>query len=214
MKYLQKKAETVDFQTATSTSVHSMRPPTLTKLYPLLIVTLLGPCGRTLPTSSEPLTSASNGNSGPATSDLRARALDNWYTCFDGKATDHRRARFNDCARAAAQLPNLIEPSTFHRGGDAGTDPYALPTTKVHNSCQIKVDLRFGRPDESSWVAINVALSKIMAACSGGYGAYETTGGEILAGKGNFILVTVEKTTRAAALALGTSQNSTAAVDE
>ncbi len=53
-----------------------------------------------------------------------------------------------------------------------------------------------------------------MAACSGGYGAYETTGGEILAGKGNFILVTVEKTTRAAALALGTSQNSTAAVDE
>lgn len=53
-----------------------------------------------------------------------------------------------------------------------------------------------------------------MAACSGGYGAYETTGGEILAGNGNFIMVTVEKATRAAVLALGASQNSTAVVDE
>ncbi|KAI4228569.1 MAG: hypothetical protein L6R36_001522 [Xanthoria steineri] len=191
-----------------------MRPATLSKLYPLLIVTILGACCRTLPTLSEPSSWASSRDSSPATSDLRARAVDNWYTCFDAKGTDHRRARFNDCARAAAQLPNLIEPSTFHRGGDAGTDPYALPTTKVHNSCQIKVDLRFGRPDESSWVAINVALSKIMAACSGGYGAYETTGGEILAGNGNFIMVTVEKATRAAVLALGASQNSTAVVDE
>lgn len=42
-----------------------------------------------------------------------------------------------------------------------------------------------------------------MAACSAGYGASETTGGEIAAGNENFIIVTVEKTTQAAALALG-----------
>ncbi|KAI4253996.1 MAG: hypothetical protein L6R42_007357 [Xanthoria sp. 1 TBL-2021] len=199
---------------ATSTRIHSMRPLTWSNLYAFLIVTLLGACCRTLPTSSEPSSSPSNNKSSPATSNLKVRALDNWFACFDAKATSHRRARFNDCARAAAQLPNLIELNVFHRGGDPGTDPYALPKIKVHKSCQINIDLRFGRPDESSWIAINVAVSKIMAACSAGYGASETTGGELAAGNENFIIVTVEKTTQAAALALGGRQNSTAVASE
>ncbi|KAI4252459.1 MAG: hypothetical protein L6R42_007954 [Xanthoria sp. 1 TBL-2021] len=191
-----------------------MRPPTRSNLYALLIVTLLGACCRTLPTSSEPSSSAINDSSNPATANLKVRALDTWFTCFDAKATSYRRARFNDCARAAAQLSNLIEPNVFHRGGDPGTDPYALPRIKVHNSCQIKIGLRFGRPDESSWIAINVAVSKIMAACSAGYGASETTGGELAGGNENFIIVTVEKTTPAAGLALGARQNSTAVASE
>ena len=127
----------------------------------------------------------------------------------------HRRAKYNDCARAAAQLPNLIEARTFHRGGDLEHDPYALPKIKVHNSCQIKVDSRFGRADETSWLGIDMALTKIMAACSGGYGQHETTGGEIVAGSQDFIIVTVERTSsRALKAAAAASGNDTAVATE
>ncbi|KAL8669978.1 MAG: hypothetical protein Q9168_005457 [Polycauliona sp. 1 TL-2023] len=188
-------------------SVLNMRPTTaLSNIYAWVFTTLLAACCHTLPTS-ESSSSVRNHALNPITSNLQARALRNWYTCFDTKTTEQRRARHNDCARAATQLPNLIDPKVFHRGGDPGTDPYALPQVQFHNTCQIKVDLRFGRSDESSWLAINLAVSKIMDACSGGYGAFETTGGEIAAGNRDFVLVTVE---RKLASVLGQTQNTTA----
>lgn len=135
------------------------------------------------------------------------------YKCFDTRATMYRRAKFNDCAHALAQLPNLIEAKTFHTGGDPDADPYALPKIEVYHSCQVKVDLRFGRSDESSWLAINIATSKIMHACSLGYGHSQTTGGQITAGKESFIIITVE-TTQARVSEPGVSQNNTAVAKE
>ncbi|KAL8768191.1 MAG: hypothetical protein Q9209_005500 [Squamulea sp. 1 TL-2023] len=179
----------------------------LSSILHTLVAVLLVTCTRALPTSSG-LPSADSSEASVPTSKLKTRALDNWYSCFDTKATIYRRAKYNDCARAAAQLPNLIEAKTFHRGGDLATDPYALPKVKIHNSCQIRVDLRFGRSDESSWLGINIAMSKIMAACSSGYGQYEATGGEIVTGSQDFIIISVEKT-QPGALELGASQNST-----
>ncbi|KAL8919106.1 MAG: hypothetical protein Q9172_005136 [Xanthocarpia lactea] len=151
-----------------------------------LIGTLLIFCLEKVPTSSAFPASTSE-NKGWS-------SLNNLYACFDTGTTVRRRAKFNDCARAAAKLPNLVEAKTFHRGEDSDNDPYALPKVMIHNSCQIKIDLRFGRSDESSWLGINVATSKIMAACSSGYGQYTTTGGETFAGTGGFIVVTVERT--------------------
>ncbi|KAL8995255.1 MAG: hypothetical protein Q9169_004961 [Polycauliona sp. 2 TL-2023] len=180
-----------------------MRPETLPSLWAFIITTLLALACSTLPLSgsSDDLSSTSP--------NIKARALNNWFTCFDTKTTDQRRAKFNDCARAAAQLPNLIDAKLFHRGGDPGSDPYSLPQVRVHNSCQVKVDLRFGRSDESSWLAINMVLSKIMAACSVGYGAYESTGGEIVAGNGDFIIVTVERRQPGVLTTAGEAKNMT-----
>lgn len=158
-----------------------------------LLATLLVICFENLPTSSTFPTS-SNNNSRRSSTKLQSRSLDNFYACFDTGPNINRRAKFNDCARAAVQLPNLIDPKTFHYGGDRDRDPYALPKVKTHNSCQVRVELRFGRSDQSSWLGINVAMGKIMDACSSGYGQYETTGGQILAGTQDFISITVERT--------------------
>ncbi|KAI4194043.1 MAG: hypothetical protein LQ346_003775 [Caloplaca aetnensis] len=163
-----------------------------------LIATLLMICFERLPTSSA-LPASSNSDAVPL-SKIQSRSLDNWYQCYDQPGFVQRRAKYNDCARTAAQLPNLVEPKTFHRGGDPFTDPYALPIVKIHNTCQIKVDLKFGRSDESSWLGIDIALSKIMEACSLGYGQHETTGGEIVAGSHDFIIVTVGRTVGGTAL--------------
>ncbi|KAL8929305.1 MAG: hypothetical protein Q9208_001388 [Pyrenodesmia sp. 3 TL-2023] len=154
-----------------------------------LIATLLMVFLERLPTSSA--LPASSSDASPRSPIIQSRSLDNWYQCYDQPGTLKRRAKYNDCARAAAQLPNLVEPKTFHRGGDVSTDPYALPMIKIYNTCQIKVDLKFGRSDVSSWLGIDIALSKIMEACSLGYGLHETTGGEIVAGSQDLILVTV-----------------------
>ena len=133
---------------------------------------------------------------------LDANSFEDLYRCFDTKATMRLRTRSNDCARAAAQLPNLYAVNSFHRGGDPEQDPYALPKIRIFNTCQIKIDLRFGRPDESSWSVINQATIKIMAACLFGYGQSANTGGEIRAE--DFIIITVEK---AQARVLGAEAN-------
>ncbi|KAL8904733.1 MAG: hypothetical protein Q9207_003064 [Kuettlingeria erythrocarpa] len=157
-----------------------------------LIAALFMICFERMPISSA-LPASSNNDAVPL-SKIQSRSLDNWYQCYDQPGSVQRRAKYNDCARAAAQLPNLVEAKVFHRGGDPNTDPYTLPIVKIHNSCQIKVDLKFGRSDESSWLGIDIALSKIMEACSLGYGQHETTGGEIVAGSQGFIMVTVGRT--------------------
>lgn len=48
-----------------------------------------------------------------------------------------------------------------------------------------------------------------MTACSGGYGQDETAGRKIMAGKGDFIIITVEKS-QAKAIESKAAQNSTA----
>ncbi|KAL8755275.1 MAG: hypothetical protein Q9184_004840, partial [Pyrenodesmia sp. 2 TL-2023] len=110
-----------------------------------LIATLLMICFERLHTTYALPASSSNGNA--RSSMIQSRSLDNWYQCYDQPGFLQRRAKYNDCARAAAQLPNLVEPKTFHRGGDLNIDPYALPMIKNYNTCQIKVDLKFGRSD-------------------------------------------------------------------
>ncbi|KAI4179937.1 MAG: hypothetical protein LQ348_005295 [Seirophora lacunosa] len=168
-----------------------MRPSSPFPSFYALLATLFLICFDT--SSALPTSGSSDSKLLQSIPTLRSRSLDNWYQCYDSPGAMQRRAKYNDCARAAAQLPNFIEEKTFHRGGDGNTDPYALPIIKRHNTCQITVDVRFGRSDVSSWVGIDMALSKIMEACSVGYGQHETTGGEIEAGLASFILVTVGK---------------------
>ncbi len=57
----------------------------------------------------------------------------------------------------------------------------------------MKIDLKFGRVDVSSWTAINIAAGKVMAACTIGYRDAATTGGETSAGNEDRIVISLGK---------------------
>ena len=116
--------------------------------------------------------------------------LNDSYQCFEAHLRKDRRAKTLDCLRAAAFLPNLHESGAFHRGGDP-EDPFALPYNVVYGTCRVKIDVRFGRPDQSSWLVIYMALRKIIDACQFAIGG-ERTGGETTAGNGGRITITAE----------------------
>ena len=116
--------------------------------------------------------------------------LNNNYRCYEAHLLTDRRAKTIDCLRAAAFLPNLHETGNFYRGSDPA-DHFALPYVEVYGTCRVKIDLMFGRPDQSSWLVINMALRKVIDACQLAIGG-ERTGGETTAGSGGRITVTAE----------------------
>lgn len=62
---------------------------------------------------------------------------------------------YNDCLRAINHLPTRPrwEEGPFHNGPPE--DPYQLPVTKVHNTCQVNVELHAGRAvSKASWVGV------------------------------------------------------------
>ena len=124
---------------------------------------------------------------------LETNELNNPYQCYEAHLGRDRRAKTIDCLRAAAFLPNLHDPGDFHRGTDL-EDPFALPYDVTHGTCRVKIDVRFGRPDRSSWIVINIALRKIIDACQFVIGG-ERTGGETTAGTDGRIIIRAESKT-------------------
>lgn len=62
---------------------------------------------------------------------------------------------YNDCLRAINRLPTRPrwEEGPFHNGPPE--DPYQLPVTKVHNTCQVRVELYAGGAVfRASWVEV------------------------------------------------------------
>ena len=112
------------------------------------------------------------------------------YECFGYGNYKARQAKFTDCARAAAFLPNLHTPGSFHRG-DSEKDPFAVPRVETYGTCEVKIDVRFGRADESTWQSVSIAINKILVACAGGYGQGAMTGGKTSAGSEDRIVITV-----------------------
>ncbi len=116
------------------------------------------------------------------------------YQCLPLKIFGSTRGKLGDCAHAIAFLPNYHEAGTFYRSPNpSNADPFALPRTEVYKSCQVKIDLKFGRVDVSSWTAINIAAGKVMAACTIGYRDAATTGGETIAGNEDRIVISLGK---------------------
>lgn len=128
----------------------------------------------------------------PSNLTLPIPTLSDPYSCFGAYLFNDRRAKVSDCTRAAAFLPNRHESGSFHLG-DSKTDPFALPYVETYYSCTIKIDLRFGRPDEGSWISLNIAASKIIKACLVGQYPLGQTGGFTTAGTEGRIAVTVGK---------------------
>lgn len=126
------------------------------------------------------------------TNTLELDELNNPYRCYEAHLLTDRRAKTIDCLRAAAFLPNLHDVGAFHRGSNPA-DPFALPYTEVSGTCRVKIDLMFGRPDQSTWLVINMALRKIIDACQFAIGG-DRTGGETTAGSGGRITITAEST--------------------
>ena len=123
---------------------------------------------------------------------LGSDELNNNYRCFEAHLLTDRRAKTIDCLRAAAFLPNLHDAGDFYRGNNPA-DPFALPYTEVYGTCRVKIDLMFGRPDQSTWLVINMALRKVIDACQFAIGG-ERTGGETTAGTAERITITAEST--------------------
>lgn len=117
--------------------------------------------------------------------------LSNDYQCYEPHILKDRRAKTIDCIRAAAFLPNLHDVTTFHRGDNAG-DPYALPYTEVSGTCRVKIDLKCGRADQSTWLVIKMALRfDVIDTCQLTMGG-ERTGGQTTAGSGGRIIISAE----------------------
>ena len=129
-------------------------------------------------------------NSSSSLDTLEFNPLNNNYQCYEAGLIKDRRAKTIDCLKAAAFLPNLHDKGDFYRGSDH-EDPFALPYVEVSGTCRVTIDLRFGRPDESSWIVINIAVKKILDACQLKPGG-ERTGGETTAGAGGRIIVRAE----------------------
>lgn len=117
--------------------------------------------------------------------------LSNDYQCYEPHLFKDRRAKTMDCIRAAAFLPNLHDVTTFHRGNNP-EDSYALPYTEVSGTCRVKIDLKYGRADQSTWLVIKMALRfDIIDTCQLAMGG-ERTGGQTTAGSGGRIVITAE----------------------
>ena len=122
---------------------------------------------------------------------LDTQQLNNAYQCYEPHlVSKDRRAKTLDCIRAAAFLPNLHETGDFTRDSDPD-DPFAMPHEVIYGTCRVNVDVRFGRPDESSWTVINIALRKVIDACRIKVGG-EWTGGDTTAGSDGRIIIRAE----------------------
>lgn len=121
------------------------------------------------------------------------------YECFDAQLFNSRRAKISDCYRAMAALPNYHESRVFINGqGDPDLNPYLLPYTATKLGCQIKVELVSGvEEEESTWLSINMAASKVLHACQVGYSQDAKTGGMTRVGSNDHISVTIERARRA-----------------
>ena len=133
------------------------------------------------------------------------------YKCFEMHfiRTD-RRANRRDCHRAVGSLPNIHTPGIFHRA-QSQMDPFAMPRIKTSGSCRVTIDVQFGRPDESTWQSVGMAIDKVINACAFGYGQGASTGGETTAGSEGRIMITVEKSS-GRGVGVGGGENSTGVV--
>ena len=124
----------------------------------------------------------------------RIDILGNAFKCYDAKLFASRRANWGDCARAVALLPNFHVPGKFIEGPLPNVNPLHLPHQESWESCRVTVDLKQGvLEEESSWLSINVASTKIIDACRVGQGDYAKTGGNTSVGTRGDIEISIEK---------------------
>ena len=124
----------------------------------------------------------------------RIDILGNAFKCYDAKLFASRRANWGDCARAVALLPNFHVPGRFIEGPLPNVNPLHLPHEESWESCRVTVDLKQGvQSEESSWLSINVASTKIIDACRVGQGDYAKTGGNTSVGTRGDIEISIEK---------------------
>lgn len=160
--------------------------PWLLTLIPCLIL----PC-----LSAPPIHPALNLTSNPQALNLVDLNANQPYQCLEGKIFHSRRARIGDCTRALARLPNYHTIRDFVNGtGDPDLNPYLLPYTATYSGCQIKVELVYGESEESSWLSINIATTKVINACVVGYSQDAMTGGITRVGLQDRMRITIEKT--------------------
>lgn len=119
--------------------------------------------------------------------------LHNQYKCWEPALLKNRRAKTLDCIRAAGLLPNLHDDALFHRGGGSSVDdPYSVPYVTVSGTCRVKVDVKYGRPDRSTWSVIKMALRfDVIDSCQLSLSG-DRTGGQTSAGTGGRIMITAE----------------------
>jgi len=155
----------------------------------LLITTIFIDYNLASPTP--PILSTNQNSTSLNSVDVNVTNLRNDHQCYEPHLLKDRRAKTMDCIRAAAFLPNLHEVSIFHRGSNRG-DPYALPYSEVSGTCRVKIDLKYGRADQSTWLVIKMALRfDVIDTCQLAMGG-DRTGGQTTAGSGGRIIIIAE----------------------
>ena len=101
------------------------------------------------------------------------------------------RPNAQDCISAIRRLPSSHVHGTFHTAR-TGDDRFALPVSKSSGLCEILVQLRDLRPEDGTWLGLNLAATQLVTACTDREGFLPKRGGWTDAGDNNRIRITVQ----------------------
>lgn len=114
--------------------------------------------------------------------------------CFEASLFSGQLAQTYDCLDAIMKLPVSSEPGEFHSDPRQVThDPYNLPVSKTHGSCNATVDIRAGKRDRSSWISVSVGANQLAQRCSVGYYPRGKSGGVMYTGDDSYIRIVLLK---------------------
>lgn len=114
--------------------------------------------------------------------------------CFGPSLFSGQLAQTYDCLDAIMKLPISSEQGIFHSDPQQVThDPYNLPVSKTHGSCNATVTIREGKRDKSSWISVSVVANQLTQRCSAGYYPRGKSGGFIYTGEDGYLRILLLK---------------------
>ena len=111
--------------------------------------------------------------------------------CYPNNPFAISRPSAQDCIGAIRRLPSSHIHGTFHASG-TGDDRFALPVLKAYGLCQVAVQLRGPRPEDGTWLGLNLAATQLTTACTDREGYLSKRGGWTDAGDNDMIRISVQ----------------------
>lgn len=114
--------------------------------------------------------------------------------CFEASIFSAQLAQTYDCLDAIMKLPISSEPGEFYSDPRQVThNPFNLPVSKTHGTCNATVNIREGYRDKSSWISVSVGANQLAQRCSVGYYPRGKSGGIMYTGDDSYIQIVLLK---------------------
>jgi hypothetical protein len=114
--------------------------------------------------------------------------------CFEPSLFSAQLAQTYDCLDAIMKLPISSQEGDFYSDPHQVThNPFNLPVSKTHGSCNATVSIRAGKRDKSSWISVSVGANQLAQRCSVGYYPRGKSGGVMYTGSDSLIQIVLVK---------------------